>query len=150
VPTEVSLAMTLKEAIEYFGDNYDDILWRKAESGDELKEKIDYELNLREQLKKENKTQTFTTLYHQSKVYNFVKYKEVAQLGQGDSFGELALMTLKPRAATITCIEESAFAVMDKERYDRVVGRAYKRKIGEMVDFLRQFRIFKGLKDHQL
>lgn len=35
----------------------------------------------------------------------------------GKSFGELALITNKPRAATIKCLTECHFAVMNKINY---------------------------------
>ena len=39
-------------------------------------------------------------------------------------FGELSLITDKPRSASIMCIESSEFAIMDKEIYDKVVGKS--------------------------
>ena len=38
-------------------------------------------------------------------------------MGEGKSFGELALMTSKPRAATIQCKKDSEFAVLEKNDY---------------------------------
>jgi hypothetical protein len=46
--------------------------------------------------------------------YTIHMYKEVAKLQKGKSFGELALLTFKSRAATITCLEPTDLAVMDK------------------------------------
>ncbi len=43
---------------------------------------------------------------------------EVAQLGPGKSFGELALIQNKPRMATIKCIEGTTFATLDKYDYE--------------------------------
>lgn len=48
---------------------------------------------------------------------------QVAELGSGYSFGELALITDKPRAATITCKEECHFAVLAKENYLTILGK---------------------------
>lgn len=42
------------------------------------------------------------------------KYTQVAILSDGDSFGELALISHKPRAATIRCITDTKFAVLSK------------------------------------
>ncbi len=39
---------------------------------------------------------------------------EVVQLRTGKSFGELALIKNKPRAATIRCLEECHLAIMNK------------------------------------
>jgi CRP-like cAMP-binding protein len=38
-------------------------------------------------------------------------------MGDGKSFGELALLTSKPRAATIQCKKDTDFAVLDKFYY---------------------------------
>jgi len=53
------------------------------------------------------------------------------------SFGELALITSKPRAATIICTEDTDLAVFDKHNYEWVVGKALRRKVNDMVEFLR-------------
>jgi CRP-like cAMP-binding protein len=39
---------------------------------------------------------------------------EVSKLKSGDTFGELALLNDKPRAATITCITDCHFAILGK------------------------------------
>lgn len=46
---------------------------------------------------------------------------EVAKLGIGKSFGELALINNKPRAATIKCASDCHFAVMNKDTYQRIL-----------------------------
>lgn len=45
-------------------------------------------------------------------------FTEVAKLKDGKSFGELALIQNKPRAATIKCVQDSHFAVLDKAVYN--------------------------------
>ena len=42
---------------------------------------------------------------------------EVAILNHGSSFGELALISNKPRAATIKCITDTHFLVLHKQDY---------------------------------
>lgn len=42
------------------------------------------------------------------------KYTQVAILSAGQSFGELSLISHKPRSATIRCIEDCRFAVLSK------------------------------------
>jgi CRP-like cAMP-binding protein len=56
--------------------------------------------------------------------YNHRLLRVVATLGPGCSFGELALMNSKPRAATIRTIEDSVFATLDKEDYKKGVGNS--------------------------
>lgn len=46
---------------------------------------------------------------------------EIKKLHSGDYFGELALINNAPRVATITTIEPSSFAVIDRETYKKVL-----------------------------
>ena len=62
-------------------------------------------------------------------MFYFEYLKEVATLGQGEIFGELSLVTDKPRSATIICAESCDFAIMDKEIYGKVVGNSLQKKI---------------------
>lgn len=48
--------------------------------------------------------------------------KEIKILKAGFSFGELALIENKPRAATIICNEECGFAVLDKKNFDLILS----------------------------
>ena len=41
----------------------------------------------------------------------------------GEYFGELALLENKPRAATIKTIEETHFAVLEKQYYDKILSK---------------------------
>ena len=43
--------------------------------------------------------------------------KEVAVLGEGDFFGELALFDPAPRDATVTCVTDSELLVIDSRRF---------------------------------
>lgn len=52
-----------------------------------------------------------------------VKFREIAVKGKGSSFGELALLYRKPRAATITTKSNCIFAVLDKNLYQKVLGK---------------------------
>ena len=48
---------------------------------------------------------------------------ELNLLGPGDSFGEIALLTGKARAAFAEAIEETQLTVVSKERFDRVLRK---------------------------
>jgi len=49
--------------------------------------------------------------------------QEVKQLAEGSYFGELALLSNKPRAATITVLSENATAgVLDVNAFERLLG----------------------------
>lgn len=83
----------------------------------------------------------------QEKTYSIWINKEVVQLKAGQSFGELGLTSNKPRAASIFCLENTDFAVLDKKAYTNVIGKAFKRKLKERVDFLKSYRIFSNMSD---
>jgi hypothetical protein len=67
---------------------------------------------------------------------------EVAQLGKGKAFGELALIQNKPRAASIRCLQETHLAVMSRNDYDKVVKKLDAAKLKEIVDFLKNMPQF--------
>ena len=48
---------------------------------------------------------------------------EVKVSKAGDSFGELALLEHKPRAATIITLEDTHFAVLEKEYYNQILSK---------------------------
>lgn len=52
-----------------------------------------------------------------------VTLTEIKVLCAGASFGELALMEKKPRAATIRCKEDTCFAVLDKKNFDLILSK---------------------------
>ena len=67
---------------------------------------------------------------------------EVAALGKGDSFGELALMQNKPRAATIGCTQDCHFAVLDKSDYLRILSKVHEQQLSQKIDFLQALPMF--------
>jgi len=46
---------------------------------------------------------------------------ELSRLGPGDSFGEIALLTGKPRSANVETLEETHLDVLTKKHFDRVL-----------------------------
>lgn len=56
-------------------------------------------------------------------------------------------MTAKPRAASIQCLEDTDCAMLEKRDYEKVVGKAFKRKVQEKMDFLRNFRILSHMNE---
>ena len=51
-----------------------------------------------------------------------IKQKKIKILTAGASFGELALMEKKPRAATIKCDTECHFAVLEKDHFNDILS----------------------------
>ena len=46
---------------------------------------------------------------------------ELTRLGPGESFGELSLLTGKPRSAYVETLEETELSVVSKDKFDRII-----------------------------
>ncbi|HEU4356136.1 MAG TPA: cyclic nucleotide-binding domain-containing protein, partial [Actinomycetota bacterium] len=73
----------------------------------------------------------------------------IRSLGRGESFGELGLITLSPRAATVRAVEDGELFRVDKSTFDRLLA-----DMAKVPDFaptlqavaeLRQLPVFAGL-----
>lgn len=69
---------------------------------------------------------------------------EVNILWTGSSFGELALLSNKPRAATIICREDCDFAVLEKEDFKKILKSSEEKKLLEEMNFFASLSIFKN------
>lgn len=76
----------------------------------------------------------------------YTMLQEVSQVATGDSFGELALMSSKTRAASIIALEKSYLAVIEKGIFKKVVEQYLERKNKEHMDFLSSHVFFKSLR----
>lgn len=64
--------------------------------------------------------------------------KEVAQHGSGYSFGELALINNKPRAATVYVRSNKCImAVLNKRDYLKVLGDSFKQMVDQKINKIR-------------
>lgn len=61
-----------------------------------------------------------------TKIYNLKILAEVVSLSDGSSFGELALMNSKPRAATIVTLASTHVGYLVKTDYQSIIGKAMK------------------------
>lgn len=66
-----------------------------------------------------------------------MEYEELVTLYKGMSFGELALINNKPRAATIRWAEPTKFAVLNKLDYQKVFAKIDKKKQNDKIAFLK-------------
>jgi CRP-like cAMP-binding protein len=73
-----------------------------------------------------------------------MEMKEIIKFKSGSSFGDLALIDNKPRAASIRTLETCHFAVLDRSNYQRILASIMKQKKMELVDFLQTQSIFKS------
>ena len=63
----------------------------------------------------------------------------------GGSFGERALLTSEPRAATVTCVTDCDFLVISKRDYLRVLREVHEREFVQKIQFLKTVRYFGDL-----
>ena len=77
--------------------------------------------------------------------FELTMLNHTTDLNVGSGFGELALLNNVPRSATITTIEDSWFAVLDKSDFKAIMGRIYKRKFATLIKVIDNAMIFKDL-----
>jgi cAMP-dependent protein kinase regulator len=70
-------------------------------------------------------------------------FTQVATKTTGDTFGELALLVDQPRAATIRAKVDTHLAVLDKESYIDIVGKADHENLDFVVKILSAIPMFK-------
>ena len=63
----------------------------------------------------------------------------------GGSFGERALLTSEPRAATVTCTTNSDFLVIGRRDYLRVLREVHEREFMSKIRFIKTVRYFEKL-----
>ena len=68
--------------------------------------------------------------------------KSVNSMKQGQSFGELALITNKPRAATIRCATGCHFAILNRESYHKCLGKIEQKRRQNLIDFVMELPLF--------
>ena len=64
---------------------------------------------------------------------------EVDVYKAGQWFGELALINNIKRSATITALDDSHFATLDKENFNKIMSKIIKKKFKNQLDFLANF-----------
>jgi hypothetical protein len=72
----------------------------------------------------------------QNELDEIPEYIELQKLGTGKSFGEKALITNNLRAANVSCSQNSHFAVMNKNDYDKVLRKIELKNQNKIIAFL--------------
>lgn len=75
---------------------------------------------------------------------------EVAQLNAPNSFGELALMEYKPRAATIKWVTDWIFALIDKTNYQKIFGRLQRKTQEKLIRLFQSVPYFANWSENDL
>ena len=73
-------------------------------------------------------------------------FKTVSKLGGGTQFGDLALQYNQPRGATIQCTQRTLLATLSRTDYSLIIGKEQKRKMKQIVDEVKNYRIFQTLR----
>ena len=68
--------------------------------------------------------------------------EEVMELGSGEFFGELSIISDKPRAATIIAKTKVTLGILSKEIFQKLLGSFTEKQLNEKVDFLQSLPIF--------
>ncbi|OMJ75820.1 hypothetical protein SteCoe_24958 [Stentor coeruleus] len=76
--------------------------------------------------------------------HDFSDFKELKTLSDGDSFGELALLSDNPRSATVKCKEISYFAVLSQKDYKKILRTDAQKSIHDRIQYLYQLPMFNG------
>jgi CRP-like cAMP-binding protein len=79
------------------------------------------------------------------RIFNFDMLVDVARLRDGIGFGELALINDAPRSATIRSTIETHFAILEKDDFKAILGKATRKRFATMIKFMSQFIVFKNM-----
>lgn len=79
------------------------------------------------------------------KPFTFKFLKPISEGSNGMAFGELALLNDKPRSATIITLEDTHFAVLLKEDFQKIMAKSLKNRFASKVNFLDSFQFIQGL-----
>ncbi|CAG9320385.1 unnamed protein product [Blepharisma stoltei] len=68
--------------------------------------------------------------------------QEVSVLHEGASFGELSLISERPRAASIQALEKSYLAVLNKGDFKKILGVVTERRMNQKIKFFQSIPMF--------
>ncbi len=61
---------------------------------------------------------------------------KVAEMGAGDLFGEMALITNEPRSATVRAVEDTVLTVISKDEIESKIGSIKDKAIRALINVL--------------
>ena len=77
-------------------------------------------------------------------------FVKVVSLIEGNSFGELALINDKPRAATITCEQDCTLGFISRNDYKRILEKIERRYIEKRISFFGDLQFISHLTKGQV
>lgn len=79
------------------------------------------------------------------KNFTFQVLQPVAECEGGYAFGELALLNDKPRSATVMTLEDTHFAILEKDDFKKIMAKSLRNKFAAQVSFLSKFPFLSGM-----
>ncbi|CAG9311604.1 unnamed protein product [Blepharisma stoltei] len=67
---------------------------------------------------------------------------KVSMINEGESFGELSLISNKPRAATIVAEGKMILGVISKPNFQKILGKLAEKKLNQKIEFLQALPMF--------
>ena len=85
-------------------------------------------------------------------IHDGVLTKQINTIHAGASFGEVAIMGKDTctRNATILCVKDCDFIVLDKSNFQRIIGEHKEREVNAKVQLLKKSRVFTFIPDRSL
>ncbi|CAK76689.1 unnamed protein product (macronuclear) [Paramecium tetraurelia] len=110
---------------------------------------------------KKNKPQAFITQVTLNDIFatmtdkefldtQFPTLQKVGQINSGESFGEIALTKQVPRQATIVAAEDTHFATVTRDQFNRLLSAFYEAQQKVNIGFLSKVAIFSDWNDQML
>lgn len=78
-----------------------------------------------------------------------LNFMVVGSRGYGEIFGELALLSNKPRAARVVCLSDCYFATLDRRSFE-IIQKAQEKLLYQKVDQIGKVAQFSSLSRHTL
>ena len=86
----------------------------------------------------------FGSLFLKKLLTERIQMEEVNILSSGEVFGELSILSDKPRAATIIAKTRVVLGVLSKDSFQKLIGSFTERRLNDKIDFLQSLPIFKS------
>lgn len=102
-------------------------------------------LNLFNKKVKEEQRILMNAIKHSDKEKLEIEFDDLNEIGilfTGGAFGELALISDRPRSATIQVREKSSFLVLSKSDFTRILGDIAEKKMTSFISFLQKVPYF--------
>ncbi|EAS07793.2 cyclic nucleotide-binding domain protein (macronuclear) [Tetrahymena thermophila SB210] len=82
--------------------------------------------------------------------YCFPDFNLTCNFKQGDSFGDVALLTRSKQQGTVVCQEDTHIMSLSKEAFDRILGEQQKQIVKNNIRYLKQFSFLENIPDSTL